>query len=109
LKFLGVNHSVIDFEDKVYNKYGGNVSRGKIATHFLKSPIVHKISQTVMPLSTRTFIEEKVLKKKIPKQSKPTLRPEDRKILVNYFRPDVEKLEKLLGRKLPWSNFSTVK
>jgi len=47
-------------------------------------------------------LKEKFLLKK---QSKPEMEQRDREFLKNLFREDVEKLQNILGRKLPWPNF----
>jgi len=43
----------------------------------------------------------------VGKKPKPEMDPQDRSILVKFYEEDVKKLETLLGRKLPWKNFST--
>jgi len=34
------------------------------------------------------------------------MEPEAREYLIQHYRDDVQKLEELLGRSLPWSNFA---
>jgi len=36
---------------------------------------------------------------------KPSMEERDKKLLTDFFREDVEKLQKILDRKLPWIDF----
>jgi len=104
LNFLGVRYS-IDFEKKTHNPY--STPRLPIASKLMTSKTMHKIIDTnLFPTSTRKFVREKILFKH---PQKPTINDEDRKILVDYYKNDVKKLEKILGKKLPWKNFQTIK
>ena len=38
-------------------------------------------------------------------EPKPKINLEERKILIDFYKEDVQKLEKLLGKKFPWKNF----
>jgi len=100
LMFLGVNYNLDDFKEEVYNPFG--VSRGTVATSVLANPQINKMANKIISSGTKKFLKEKLLTKKIPK---PKMDEKDRDILINFYREDVMKLQSLLGRALPWSNF----
>jgi len=107
LSFLDVNHTLENFEGKTYNKFEDQrVPRGKISEHLLRSGVASKIAKgiKIMPLSSRIYLGEKILKKKQP-IVKPIIQPEDKEILVKFFQDDVKKLKNCLECDLPWSNF----
>ncbi len=47
-------------------------------------------------------VRDKILTKK---ENYSKLDTESRKILINFYQDDVKKLEKFLGKELPWPNF----
>jgi len=100
LKFLGISSSINNFKEKSYNPY--SVTRGPIAKQILRSTTLSKIANKVMSTEEKSLLIEKFLTKKQPK---PKITENDREILINYYRNDVSKLEKLLGRQMSWSNF----
>jgi len=100
LMFLGVNSILDDFKEEVYNPFG--VSRGTVATSVLANPQINKMANKIISSGTKKFLKEKLLTKKIPK---PKMDEKDREFLIDFYREDVKKLQSLLGRTLPWSNF----
>jgi len=98
--FLGLNSSLDNLKDEIYNQYVE--PRGPVAQYILKSEVVRSISLKVMSPSTRKFLREKFIVKKLPK---PKMTLQEREFLIEFLRDDVEKLQNILGRKLPWSNF----
>ena len=55
-----------------------------------------------LPSIIRQLVANNILYKKT---KKPEMTEEGKLKLIEYFREDVQKLETLLGRKLPWPNF----
>jgi len=102
LHFLDLNCSIENFDDKIHNPSQG--PRGSVAKYILTSKTSSKIAKKILPSSTRKIIREKILVAKKPKPKMDTL---DRDTLVKFYEEDVKNLETLLGRKLPWKNFST--
>jgi len=100
LEFLDVEASLDSFKPKIQNPY--RVSRGQVAESLLWNPTVSKLSRKLLSESTRKFLSTQFLQKK---SSKPKINPEDRKFLIEFYQEDVQKLQNLLGRKLPWINF----
>ncbi len=100
LNFLGLNYNIDDFHSEVYNPFG--ISRGAVATSILANQKITTFANKILPLSTKNFLKEKFLIKKVPK---PKMDEKDQELLVNFYRDDVEKLQNLLSRKLPWKNF----
>jgi len=103
LRFLGLNQSLANFKDDVYNQYVGRaVPRGKLSQLILDKSAKSKIIKKIIPYSTRRFLENKTLTKKEPK---PKIDQADRELLIDFYKDDVKKLENLLGQKMPWRNF----
>ena len=100
LRFLGLNYSLDDFESEAYNAF--LAVRGQIAQSVLTNRAIALIAKSIVPRSTRIFLKETFLFKREPK---PTMDHESREILVQFYKDDVQKLETMLGRKLPWPNF----
>ncbi len=107
LRFLGVESSINNFEDKKHNPHEElQIPRDKISQHLLTSGLAGKIAKKIplIPLSSSISFGEKILKKKQNK-AKPSMSKDDREILVKFFEDDVTKLQIILGHKLPWKNF----
>jgi len=100
LNFLNIQNSLSNFQGKVHNPF--IAARGSTSEKILTSKDVSKFAKLFLPSEARKFLRRKVLTKK---QTKPTIEDEDRKILQEYYKEDVEKLKKILKRDLLWSNF----
>lgn len=100
LEFLDVNYTINDFKVKVHNPY--RVWRGPVVGHIAKNTTAVKISKAILPQSTLQFLTENIFSKKQPKSK---MDQQAMMRLVRFYSDDVEILEKILGRKLPWANF----
>ena len=100
LRFLGLNQIITDFESEAHNPYVA--VRGPLAQQILVSKTVSKITKNIIPRSARAFIRDTFFLKKRPK---PKMDQESKEILVKFYHDDVQKLQTILGRKLPWPNF----
>ena len=100
LKFLDIKYEIQDLGNKVYNKYG--VNRGFIAQQILNSTKIRKAAEKFFTPSNRRFLREKLI---VKYQPKPEMESKDREFLREFYYDDVQKLQKILGRELPWSNF----
>ncbi len=100
LSFLDINYELNDFDVEAYNKFG--VARGQISQFILRQRIVRSLAERIMSPSRRRVLREKILLKNEPK---PKIRKDDKEILIKFYREDVEKIQNILGRKLPWENF----
>jgi len=59
----------------------------------------------LLPLQLKNlqkFLKEKLI---VRKQKKPTMDEADIAILRNFYSEDVKKLQAILNRTVPWSNF----
>jgi len=100
-KFLELDVPINEFDDRVYNPHA--VARGKITQSFLTNIKVRKfVKSGIIPFSVRSFFKEKVFFKT---QKKPKMDSSDRKLLVQFYYDDVQKLKELLECDLPWKNF----
>jgi len=100
LKFLDVSYDALDLKTEIYNPYG--VLRGPLASRILKNRTIKNIGEMVFSPSQRKFLKEKFI---IKKQEKPKMDEKDIEILRNFYGKDVKKLEIILNRRVPWSNF----
>jgi len=100
LKFLRLEDINIDSNFIPSNQYIGMPS--EYTRKLISNKSINLVSKRILTRSTRKFLREKFLLKKQPK---PEMELEDRKLLVEYYKNDVEQLQNLLGTKLPWMNF----
>jgi len=100
LSFLKIDYELDDFEGEAYNKFG--VARGPITQFLLRDIRVRRVVEKIVPPSGRRVLREKILLKNV---EKPKMNQEDRKMLIQFYREDEIKLQKILGKKLPWKNF----
>jgi len=101
LRFLGSNYEVDEeFDFSVHNPYA--IPRGKMAQNVLNNRVIKKISISLFPALTREYLAQKFLTKT---QQKPKMKNEDKEFLAKYYKKDVNNLQHLLGRTLPWNNF----
>jgi len=100
LSFLKIDYELDDFKGEAYNKFG--VARGPISQFLLRDIRVRRIVEKIVPPSGRRVLREKLLLKN---EEKPKMNQEDRKTLIQFYREDGIKLQKILGKKLPWKNF----
>lgn len=97
--FLGIKQTY-EFKAQIVNPYG--VPRSKVATHLISSTKLSRFAKKIIPSSARSLVKDKVLLKPA---KKPKMTEEDRNLLKNYYKNDVEKLKTFLRREIPWPNF----
>ena len=97
LEFLGVDAEPPNNIEKAYNVYAA--PRGRLSQHILASDRLVNLSRHIIPQSLRWWLRHKLLLKKA---EKPKLQNKDREILEDFYMKDVQDLQKLLKRKLPW-------
>ena len=104
LDFLKVKNPVINFELEVHNPT--IVYRNRLAKFIVRNKIIRKVGKR-LPRNGIRQIKWKLTKP----TTKPSMAPEDRKFLQEFYREDIPKLENLLGRKMPWKckNYSSIK
>jgi len=101
LKFLGIKDTLNNFQNVIRNPY--REERGQIAKYIRESSLVSKIARLFLSSLSRKSLKRKFLLK----TKKPTMNEKDREELKKFFYDDVQKLQTLLGRELPWQDFST--
>lgn len=99
IKFLGLGNNVHEFSEEIYKK--SYKPRNIIFQKIIKNVIVKKIGKKTLPSNFRDLVYA-FLRGNDSKKNEIT--KEDEQILIDFFREDVSKLEKLLGRKLPWKS-----
>jgi len=102
LQFLGINYEIDHFNEEAHNPF--SVSRGSVATSIMGSGKIKGLVEKYLSSSTRRILKEKILTNK---QEKPKMEKKDRDFLIDFYKDDVKKLANLLGRKLPWRNFTS--
>jgi len=106
LKFLELSQIINYFENKSHNKNTvTKVARGTLAKHLLQSKTANKIAKSLLTTSTRNFLRVKMFSKQV---NNLLMDEKDRITLKEFYEKDVKKLENILGRKLPWANFTKI-
>jgi len=100
LEFLNIKNNLENFKPDVYNKYG--VVRNPISQKILQSKKARRVVEKLISPSKRRILKEKLILKE---EEKPKMEENEKKLLINYCRDDVQKIKNLLGRNLPWKNF----
>ncbi len=99
IRFLGLDYSIKEDFQNIYNPYVE--TRGIISKGIMWNSNIRKICNSLFSTSTNMFLSKLLTKK----STKPKMNKEDEDKLLNFFRDDVNDLEKILGRKFPWLNF----
>jgi len=102
LKFVHLETLLKNFSSEPYNQFA--VPRGPLAQIIYQNRTIRKITEKLLYPSQRKFLKEIFILKKVPK---PKIELEDRRILIDYFQEDVQKLKDLLKTELPWKNFGS--
>lgn len=98
MEFLGVGGAPPEFEARAYNSYAA--PRAPLTGGILSSNRYRKLWRAVAPALLRQKISRRQMLFRTAE--KPPMADETRRFLQEKFRSDVECLEKLLGRPLPW-------
>lgn len=99
-EFLDIkNINDTQFNTGVHNSYGE--PRNILSQYVLKN-IRSKKLYCLFPFFFRKFVRDKILLKK---SDKPIMLEEDKLFLIDFFREDALVVQKILKRKLPWTNF----
>ncbi len=102
LKFLGSTETLNNFKNVIYNPY--RETRGPIAQYIRKNWLVKKTARLFLSSSSRKSLGRKLY---IKNEKKPKMNKNDREELKKFHYDDVQKLQTLLGRELPWEDFQT--
>jgi len=122
LNFLQVDFELgVDFDDVPQNQYYDIKPKGRLSQIIIDNKTTFQIARKIIPKSERRFLERTFMINKKDKKEKsfnvfkkllyeiktekPEMNPQDRELLIDSYKDDVENLENLLGRKLPWPNF----
>lgn len=101
LAFLGIDHDVSGFSEPPQRQHAE--VRGPIARFLFGNLAIARAAEAIIPYRLRKAIRNALL---VKPAAKPAMNPSTRDRLVRYYRDDVQRLEALLGRKLPWPNFA---
>ncbi len=98
--FLGLEPVRNGFSAPHQRRY--SEARGPVVRYVFGSRRLSRASEALIPFRLRKFIRNKLLVKEVPK---PPMDARDREFLVTFYRDDVWRTQRLLGRRLPWANF----
>ena len=96
LDFLKVDTTIPDDVKIVDNTF--DLPVGNVSKHFIRNKILRAAVRELMPGDSAANLR-KIFKKR---SEKPPLSSSDKKFVEDIYREDVKKLEKILGRDLPW-------
>jgi len=100
LDFLGIDHEIGAFAEPPQRQYGE--ARGPLVRYLFGNRTISRASEALIPFKLRKLVRNAFLVKQV---AKPPMEPAARAFLTDYYRADVARLERLLGRRLPWRNF----
>jgi hypothetical protein len=100
LDFLGIDHEVQGFAEPPQRQYAE--ARGRFVRYLFGNRVISRAAESLIPFKLRKLVRNTFLVKAAPK---PQMEAEARDFLVRYYREDVTRLERMLGRPLPWRNF----
>lgn len=99
LNFLGVNSEPPNsITNAMYSKSA--LPRNKLIEMLLKNNKLVSIAREILPYSIKMKLSILILGKEM---KKPEMSPEERKLLEEYYKNDIQKLENFLNKKMPWS------
>jgi hypothetical protein len=101
LEFLGIDHDLAGFEAKAYRQFAE--VRSPVVRYLFGNRTIARASEILVPPRLRRWVRETFL---VRSAQKPAMEPEAREFLIRYYREDVRNLAALLGRPLPWRNFT---
>jgi hypothetical protein len=101
LEFLGIEHDVSGFSEPPQRQHAE--VRGPLARFLFGNLAIARAAEALIPYRLRKGIRNTLL---VKPAAKPGMNPATRDRLVRYYRDDVRHLEAMLGRDLPWPNFS---
>jgi len=99
LSFLCINKSVI-FKTPPKGAY--RIPKNPTTKKLLNNSTFRKAATLFIPTTTRQKIGERFL---VKESSRPPLKQDERRRLVEIYQNDVDNLSKLLERELPWDDF----
>jgi hypothetical protein len=99
LSFLDIDKSIAF---KTAPKGAYKVPRNFVSQKLMKNSTFRKATKFIIPTVTRQKISERFL---VKESSRPALKQNERQQLMEIYQNDVENLDKLLGRRLPWKDF----
>ena len=99
LSFLDIDKSIAF---KTAPKGAYKVPRNFASQKLMNNSTFRKAAKFVIPTVTRQKIGERFL---VKESSRPPLKQNQRKRLMQIYQDDVENLGELLGRNLPWKDF----
>ncbi len=76
--------------------------RAPVVRFLFGTRLLSRATEVLIPLRLRRYIRKTMLVREAPK---PPMDAKTREFLTDYYRDDVEKTQRLLGRPLPWPNF----
>jgi len=99
LKFIGTKTQMVKLPEK--EKNGALVHKNALSKFLLSNGFLKRTSRSLLTTETRLKIKRRFLKEAII----PTLGPETIEKLHQFYKSDVDRLQGVLGRKLPWKYF----
>ena len=99
-EFLGLGPTIVPVPAPRQRRYGK--ARGPMVRFLFGNRYFSRASEALVPFRLRKYLRKSVLVKETPK---PPMDPRAREFLIDYYRDDVERTQRILGRTLPWQNF----
>lgn len=101
VEFLGLDCKLEKLDAPVYRQFAE--ARGPLVRYLFGNRTIARASELLVSPPLRKWVREKFLVRKV---AKPAMEQDAREFLTDYYREDVRALAGLLGRELPWRNFT---
>jgi len=98
VRFLGLDPAAVATTDAAQVRNPYRASRGRWAEFLVGNKFSRMLGETIVPRSLGSFIYEHFLLKRA---DKPPMEPRAQELLLEIYEPEIEALEKILGRDLP--------
>lgn len=100
LNFLGIYEDTPTMDFSIHNEF--SIPRGKVSEILIKNKFLRNVVKNLVPREKGVKLRA-ILTKNV---TKPQMTKEEHDFAKNIYFDDVKKLEKLLGKRLPWSTSS---
>lgn len=98
--FLGLPSALAGPPTAVQRRY--SEVRAPVVRRLFGNRYLSRVTEALIPYGLRKYIRRTML---VRESLKPAMDPKIRAFLVDYYRDDVHRTQRLLGRPLPWPNF----
>jgi len=98
VRFLDLDSAAVARIDAAQVRNPYRASRGRWAEFLVGNKVSRMLGETIVPRRLGSFIYEHFL---LRRADKPAMEPRARELLLEIYEPEIDELEKILGKKMP--------